>query len=191
MIPPLPAACQRITLLYPFTAPCALGVAVVESLRACFARFAPFAFSLAAVRRFPSEVLYLAPDPDAPLRELTKAVCDRYPDNPQYAGKFAEVIPHLTFAQVQSGQDLDRIADDFGKRIAADGSAGSGGRAYGQFVRPLAGPQRVRYWRTKLVTAAAMPRAPLLIRASRRGDVGGEQQTPCARSRRRRAATNA
>jgi hypothetical protein len=36
-----------------------------------------------------------------------------------YGGKFADVIPHLTVAQVETGQPLERIAKDFA--LAAKG----------------------------------------------------------------------
>lgn len=103
----------HITLLYPFKPPAELDADVLESLHNCFARFVPFSYSLAAVRRFPSEVLYLAPEPDVRFRDLTLAICERYPERPPYGGKFADVIPHLTVAQVQNEYELDRIAEDF------------------------------------------------------------------------------
>jgi len=109
----------HITLVYPFKPLPELRGDLLQNLHACFAGFVPLAYSLAAIRRFPSEVLYLAPEPDEPFRNLTRAICDRYPDWPPYGGKFAEVIPHLTVAQVQNGQDLDRIAEDFARAAAA------------------------------------------------------------------------
>ena len=98
----------HITLLYPFKPPPELRADVLETIHACFAEFVPFTYSLAAIRRFRSEVLYLAPEPDEPFRKLTLAICDRYSDRRPYGGKFAEVIPHLTVAHVQNERDLDR-----------------------------------------------------------------------------------
>jgi hypothetical protein len=112
--------------LYLFRPPSELGADVFRNLHDCFARFLPFAFSLADIRRFP-DVLYLMPEPDEPFRQLTKAICDRYPGNPPYGGKFADVIPHLTVAQIQSRQHLDRIADDFA--LAAKGALPVAARA--------------------------------------------------------------
>jgi 2'-5' RNA ligase len=109
----------HITLLHPFKPPAELGADVLESLHTCFASFVPFTYSLAAIRRFGAEVLYLAPEPDEPFRGLTRAICQRYPETPPYGGKFAEVIPHLTVAQVPNEDDLDRIAEDFA--LAATG----------------------------------------------------------------------
>ena len=107
------AQVAHITLLYPFKPPAELGADVLESLHNYFACFVPFSYALAAVRRFASEVLYLAPEPDGPCRDLTLALCERYPERPPYGGKFADVIPHLTVAQVQDEYDLNRIAEDF------------------------------------------------------------------------------
>jgi 2'-5' RNA ligase len=103
----------HITLLHPFKPPAELGADVLESLQTCFASFVPFTYSLVAVRRFGAEVLYLAPEPDEPFRKLTRAICQRYPETPPYGGKFAEVIPHLTVAQVQNDDELDHVTEDF------------------------------------------------------------------------------
>jgi 2'-5' RNA ligase len=109
----------HITLIYPFKPPRELRADVLDTIHACFAGFVPFAYSLVAIRRFRSKVLYLAPEPDEPFRNLTLAICDCYPDRRPYGGKFAEVIPHLTVAHVQNEQDLDRIAEDFALAAAA------------------------------------------------------------------------
>ena len=63
----------HITLLYPFKSPDQIGDAVLAQLRDGFANFAPIAFALNTIQRFP-DVLYLAPDPAEPFRELTRAI---------------------------------------------------------------------------------------------------------------------
>ena len=68
----------HITLLYPFKSPDEVDQAVIDDLRHCFRRFASFRFALAPIRRFPDAVLYLAPAPDEPFRQLTLAIWDRY-----------------------------------------------------------------------------------------------------------------
>jgi 2'-5' RNA ligase len=105
----------HITLLYPFKPSDEIDAAAIDNLRGCFARFAPFRFSLTAVRRFPVEVLYLAPAPDEAFRRMTEAIWERYPETPPYGGKFANVVPHLTVAQLDDEQRLDRVADDFAR----------------------------------------------------------------------------
>jgi hypothetical protein len=49
-------------------------------------------------------VLYLAPDPARPLIALTELLAARFPSFPPYAGRHAEVIPHLTVAQADESQ---------------------------------------------------------------------------------------
>jgi 2'-5' RNA ligase len=101
----------HVTLLYPFKPPGTIDGAVLAGLRACFAGFASFRFTLAAIRRLES-VLYLEPEPASPFRELTQAIWQRYPETPPYGGRHREIIPHLTVAEVDDGQ-LDAIAAGF------------------------------------------------------------------------------
>jgi len=72
-------------------------------------------FSLAAIRRFAGGVLYLAPEPDEPFRRLTLAIWERYPKVPPYGGKYSNIVPHLTVAQLADERQLDRIADQFAR----------------------------------------------------------------------------
>ena len=108
----------HITLLYPFMPPHEIGVNVLDALRQCFARFAPFHFSLAERRRFPG-VLYLAPEPDDPFRRLTLAIWDRFPETPPYGGRHPDIVPHLCVAQLADEERLDLITEEF--RQASDG----------------------------------------------------------------------
>lgn len=102
----------HITLLYPFKPPHEIGAAVLDALRQCLARYAPFHFSLAVTRRFPG-VLYLAPEPDEPFRRLTLAIWDRYPETPPYGGRHSDIVPHLCVAQLADEQQLDRVEGEF------------------------------------------------------------------------------
>jgi 2'-5' RNA ligase len=103
----------HVTLLYPFKHPDEIDQTVIDDLNQCFHRCAPFVFSLALVRRFPDAVLYLAPEPEKPFRELTLAIWDRYPETPPYGRKWPDIVPHLSVACVKDEQRLDRITDDF------------------------------------------------------------------------------
>ena len=80
----------HITLLYPFLPPKQIGDAVLTQLRGGFARFTPITFALKSIRRFP-DVLYLAPEPAEPFRELTRAIWSWYPQKPPYSGKWPDV----------------------------------------------------------------------------------------------------
>jgi hypothetical protein len=88
---------------------------VLDNLGRCFAGFDAFRFSLAQVRRFPAEVLYLAPQPDEPFRQLTLAIRGWYSETPPYAGRWPEIIPHLTVASIVDEEVLDRVADEIAR----------------------------------------------------------------------------
>jgi 2'-5' RNA ligase len=101
----------HVTVLYPFHPP-ALAPAAVARLAAVFAEFAPFAYTLAELRRFPG-VLYLAPEPAEPFRALTQRVAAAFPEYPPYGGRYSEIIPHLSLAQLEDAARLDAVAAHF------------------------------------------------------------------------------
>jgi 2'-5' RNA ligase len=103
----------HITLLYPFKSLDHISKADLSNLSLCFVRVGQFDFSLGAIRRFPGGVLYLAPEPDEPFRGLTLTIWERYPKAPPYSGKYSNVVPHLTVAQLADERQLDGIADQF------------------------------------------------------------------------------
>ena len=104
----------HITLLYPFKPPDEIDELVLAQLRDSFASFAPIAFALQSIRRFP-DVLYLAPDPAEPFCALIRAITEWYPETPPYGGKWSDIVPHLSIASVVDQQALERIADDFAR----------------------------------------------------------------------------
>ena len=103
----------HITLLFPFLQPDEFDVNMQDELRACFAGFPRFHFSLTAIRQFRPSVLYLASEPDAPFREITRAIWDRHPQTPPYGGEFADTVPHLTVAQMGGREQLAPVAEAF------------------------------------------------------------------------------
>ena len=111
----------HITLLFPFKPRPAIDFAVLDQLRQGFAGFAPFPFRLTATRRFeaPEAVLYLAPEPAATFRALTRALWQRWPETPPYRGRHPDIVPHLSVARVAERQQLDAIALRFAPAAAA------------------------------------------------------------------------
>jgi hypothetical protein len=91
----------HITVLYPFLPPDRIDAAVLAAVAETVAAVPAFDLVLARTRRFGDQVLWLAPEPDAPLRALTAAVWDRFPDFPPYRGEIADVVPHLTVTDRQ------------------------------------------------------------------------------------------
>jgi 2'-5' RNA ligase len=108
----------HITLLFPFKAPEHVDALTLGPLRECFARFEPIRFSLGIIRRFSSDVLYLAPEPDEPFRQLTLAIWKLFPDTPPYGGQWPDIIPHLSLAWLEDELRLTKVADDFAKASA-------------------------------------------------------------------------
>ncbi len=103
----------HITLLYPFKAPDDVDDIALGKLRDGFARFEPIRFALSTIKRFP-EVLYLAPEPGEPFRQLTLAIWNLFPETPPYRGKWPDITPHLSIAW-RTEQQVSAIADDFTK----------------------------------------------------------------------------
>lgn len=102
----------HVTTLYPFRPPDALTDADFARLRDLFLSVPAFTAVFARTARFPG-VLYLAPEPAAPFRQLTELVLAHFPGLRPYGGAHAEIIPHLTIAQVPDPALLDQVAADF------------------------------------------------------------------------------
>ena len=84
----------HITLLGPWAKrPSAKDLARVADIAAAVA---PFEIKLAEVSEFPDGTLYLGPEPDCQLRELTSRLATAFPEFPPYGGRYGDVVPHLT-----------------------------------------------------------------------------------------------
>ncbi|MFE3448907.1 2'-5' RNA ligase family protein [Nonomuraea sp. NPDC059194] len=105
----------HVTVLYPFLRRDRVSAEVAAELGRLFAGFDPFDVTFHATGRFPG-VLYLAPEPEGPLRALTEAVWRRWPEAPPYGGRYPDAVPHLTVAD---GAPADALAE-----IEADLAAG-------------------------------------------------------------------
>jgi 2'-5' RNA ligase superfamily len=71
-----------------------------DGIRAALAAVAAFDVEFRELRRFPeSEILYLAPEPPDPFVRATEALVERFPGWPPYAGRYDEIVPHLSVAQ--------------------------------------------------------------------------------------------
>ena len=102
----------HVTVLYPFKSPTELTVDVIQSLEELFGESPGFSASFAETRRFPG-VLYLSPEPVETFRRLTEVLTRRFPETQPYGGQFAEVVPHLTLAQLSDPRKLEEVAVDF------------------------------------------------------------------------------
>jgi 2'-5' RNA ligase len=98
----------HITINYPFLPGVDPGEGLYQELTALFARTDSFQFTLSRFARFP-HVIYLAPDPDTPFKQLTETVTARFPESLPYGGVFDSIIPHLTIAETQDEELLYSI----------------------------------------------------------------------------------
>lgn len=102
----------HITINYPYRIRDQGGTIAIDELKRMFSNVRQFSFALAEVQRFPN-VLYLAPTPEKPFKDLINLIADRFPDSPPYGGAFNKVIPHLTVAQSEDIESLDAIEEVF------------------------------------------------------------------------------
>jgi 2'-5' RNA ligase len=83
----------HLTLVHPFLEPARVTDAVVAALRDAVAPVEPFPCTFAHVRWFDRRVLWLAPDPVEPFREIAERVRHAAPEVP---AEDRELVPHLT-----------------------------------------------------------------------------------------------
>ncbi|MEU8243475.1 2'-5' RNA ligase family protein [Actinoplanes missouriensis] len=86
----------HVTVLSPFLPPAQLTPQVLAAVQLVAAGVPGFFVSFDRVAWFGDRVLWLAPDPAEPFRELTNRIAARFPAARPYGGEFAEVVPHLT-----------------------------------------------------------------------------------------------
>jgi 2'-5' RNA ligase len=100
----------HITILYPFVDRTAEHT--LQAIRDIAASVPAFSFTLQSVARWPN-VVYLAPTPVEPFRDLTRRVMERWPNLRPYDGKFDDIVPHLTVADNLKNEHLAAtISDD-------------------------------------------------------------------------------
>jgi len=141
----------HITVLYPFLPPGEVDGGVLGVLRELFAARPAFEVVLSRVDWFGTDVMWLAPEPDHPFRELTQAVFDRFPATPPYGGAFADVVPHLTVGDRASRSALRAAADDIVPHLPISAVADT--------VRLVEGTTGEVRWRTVAEFPLALPSA--------------------------------
>jgi len=100
----------HVTVLYPFVPAAEVDAALTARLDALFGAVAAFDFVLSRTGWFGDDVLWLAPEPDAPFRELTGRAVGAFPGQVPYGGRFDEVVPHLTIGHDASPERLRAAA---------------------------------------------------------------------------------
>lgn len=102
----------HITLVVPWLVPDSFGPAELEDLDHLVAARPAFEYLLDKVCWFGDRVLWLAPNPAEPFRQLTEALADHF-GTPAWEGKFDEIVPHLTvgLSNYALGLHLGEAAD--------------------------------------------------------------------------------
>lgn len=98
----------HITIDYPFLPGIDPGQHLHRELAELFAKIDAFQFTFRDLARFP-DVLYLAPDPVAPFKQLIDMVVAGFPESLPYGGAFDNIVPHLTIAQTEDEEILKSI----------------------------------------------------------------------------------
>ncbi|MET0415221.1 MAG: 2'-5' RNA ligase family protein [Actinoplanes sp.] len=130
----------HVTILYPFLSPQQIDEQTLAVLRETIARIPRFDVALTHVDWFGDTVVWVAPQPDRPLRDLTGALCQRFPEAPPYAGAHAEVVPHLTIGHDAPKPVLSHAAETVSALLPINAAIDK--------VRLIAGTPDVSPWRT-------------------------------------------
>lgn len=88
----------HVTLLYPFLPPSEIDAKVLGRIATCVSGHRAFEVQFARANWFGEEVLWLAPEPESPFRELTATLSGAFPETPPYGGTIFDPVPHLTVA---------------------------------------------------------------------------------------------
>ena len=107
----------HVTVLFPFVAPEQIDKGILAALRQVLSATEPFEFHLARTGWFGRSVLWLAPEPATPFRQLTEGLTAAFPDCPPYSGQFAEVVPHLTVGDQGQAQELAAAERDVRRHL--------------------------------------------------------------------------
>lgn len=88
----------HVSVLFPFVPAAKIDDDVIARTATLLRTVPTFQHSLFRSAWFGHEVLWLAPDASEMFRSLTSTVVGAFPDYPPYAGRFDDVVPHLTIA---------------------------------------------------------------------------------------------
>lgn len=93
----------HLSVVYPFVPPADVDNAVLARLAAAVATVPAFDCVFPRTEWFDEDVLWLAPEPDEPFRDLTRAVVAAFPAHRPYGGLYDEPTPHLTVGELRLG----------------------------------------------------------------------------------------
>lgn len=100
----------HLSIVYPFVPPADVDDQVLTGLGAAVSTVPAFDCAFRRTEWFGDDVLWLAPEPDAPFRELTRAVVAAFPAHQPYGGIYDEPTPHLTVGELRLGSAAELTA---------------------------------------------------------------------------------
>ncbi len=103
----------HVTVIAPFVPPDEISDGHLGELETLFSDVVPFSFTLDQTAEFPEGIVYLAPEPATPFRQLTHALARAFPEYPPYEGRFETVVPHVTVPVLdgESAEDVERLVE--------------------------------------------------------------------------------
>jgi 2'-5' RNA ligase len=105
----------HVTILVPFLNGAEIDEDVLAELLALFGGFAAFDVTFAESARFPT-VIYLAPEPEQPFRDMTAAVYARWPQCPPYGGRY-DAKPHLSVLYDPTEAEFEEVEPELRARL--------------------------------------------------------------------------
>lgn len=107
----------HVTLLYPFLPPTRLDEDGFRAIERALSRVPAFEVTFRQFGWFGEKVLWLAPEPDRPFREMTTRLVEAFPEYPPYEGLIVDPIPHLTVGEGAPVEALRGAATDLHPRL--------------------------------------------------------------------------
>jgi 2'-5' RNA ligase len=105
----------HITLLYPWrTSP--LRQEDIEHIAQVISDIPPFALTFAHIDHFVTTV-FLLPEPQQPLLQLTQHLAQAFPECLPYDGQIADPIPHLTIASASTATERQVLEEQISRRL--------------------------------------------------------------------------
>jgi 2'-5' RNA ligase len=104
--------------MFPFLAPAEVTPGVMERIGEVAAAVHGFDFTLSRVDRFPSSVMFLAPDQPGHFIDLIERFRKAFPEASPYWDKLDRIVPHISVADEALVDSAERLAD-IGQTVSA------------------------------------------------------------------------
>ena len=96
----------HVTIHFPWIPAKTVDADELAMVRELAATTRPFEVTFSELRWFGERVLWLAPTPAEPFRDLSDRSAAVWPEALRYDGEFDDVVPHLTIGDVSRGGDV-------------------------------------------------------------------------------------